>query len=76
MNLLKELTQSMSKTLLNPFKKEKIYAIHLHIYPNSFRYVATISFENGRTKGEQEIQSKDFNTLIDEVYKFIESLED
>ena len=62
-----------------PFIQECITDINMRMHRNCFnknevKFSATIYFENGNTRGEQEIEANNFFELYQKVYNFCMSL--
>lgn len=65
--------------LRNPFSKNSITEIHIHMYkPNTYRFhshiTANVKFKNGNTEGIQNFESDDFLSLMKKLDNFIKSL--
>lgn len=63
----------------NPFNSEKIERVFFVVRKDLFDenkiiYRSTIYFKNGNTKGEQEVDAKDFIELIKKTENFIKTL--
>ena len=77
---IKQITGNLPKDMeiLNPFRMDKVTYISLVMkhrwFSEEFRFVATITFKNGSTTGEQEIEGNDFGDLFSKVVAFCKSL--
>ena len=60
--------------LSNPFSKEKVSAIHIHMYPSSNNINGSVEFENGLTEGKQKFNADSFDVLVNQMHNFIETL--
>lgn len=77
MNLLEGATNSLS-ILKDPFHHQNIEAVMLRMWrwrDGTFRFYATVEFQNGNTKGEQKIEADNFSDLIKKTEAFIKTLE-
>lgn len=63
--------------LKDPFATKNIKDIRLWYsewYREGWKWVATIDFENGTTKGSQKLEHKDFETIVRQIHSFLESI--
>ena len=61
----------------DPFKHECVHRVMFWIakwYDGSIRMHAEIEFVNGKTRAEHRIDDNDFNSLVQKVKMFIDSL--
>lgn len=63
----------------DPFNKDYVDCITFWIKKDLFdkskiTYSANVYFENGKTKGEQKIEAKDFVELVKKVEDFVQTL--
>ena len=65
--------------LKNPFSAECIEVVHFHCYNRRLfggqRFLATVVFENGNTKGEQKFEADSFKVLVEKVDQFVKGLD-
>lgn len=71
--------EEIQAPVLNPFALQHITYISMRMRHPIFKddewlFEATISFKNGNTSGEQEIEGTDFMDLFRKVYDFCEKL--
>ena len=76
MNILKKFNEQNIRpnNFDDPFKKEMVYAIHIHIYPKNNDISANVDFENNKTKGQQHFESTTLENIVIDIYNFIEAL--
>lgn len=79
MNIFGNNTNSTSLAdFKDPFIKdcvEKIFfIIRKDMWGKSLKYSATVYFQNGNTKGEQDIEAGNFVDLVKKVEDFVKSL--
>lgn len=64
--------------LNDPFKKDAVVAVRFHIYTGlggfSKSMSASVEFQNGNTKGQQDFRGDDFGVLVRQVEDFITTL--
>ena len=80
MDLLKKyLHREQRKTkvspAVNPFIKDGIESIHMHIYPTHRNSISgSIDFKNGNTEGTQKFVADSLDGLISNMSNFVEGL--
>lgn len=78
MNLLGKGTQGLS-IINDPFLKKKITRVDVRAFNSSFDenrwwFKGNVKFKNGGTSGEQEFEGKDFDDVLVQVKRFLDSL--
>lgn len=70
--------ESVPSLIQDPFSKNHIIAIHMHmmekIVGGGFSFIGTVEFRNNNTKGSQEFREKSFDDLYLAMSKFVKSL--
>lgn len=78
MNITDAFNKTPASHLSDPFKKDCIQAIHIHVnkgrITNKTFCSATVEFENANTKGTHRIEADDFQGLVNKVHSFIDTL--
>ena len=65
--------------MTNPFKLSCIEKININYYRNFFnlpKFIGSIGFVNGNTKGEQRFEGKSLVDVLMQIKTFCDSLED
>lgn len=69
-------TSSVPSSLQNPFTYDKVESmfIHMHkgMFDGKFKFTGSVSFTNGRTKGEQKFEGVDIMDVVKQIYAFLE----
>ncbi len=73
-------SSGIPSTFMDPFKKDKVNKIIMHIEgprwlnDQKTTYEATVYFRNGDTSGNHDIKGTDFVDLVNKVQEFIKTL--
>jgi len=73
-NISLQFKDSLPTSLKDPFSKDCVDAVHIHIYPERSICVANIEFRNANTSGSQRFEEKEFEILVYKVKSFIDAL--
>ncbi len=78
MNLLGKGTEGLS-IINDPFLKKKITSVSVRAFNSSFDenqwwFKGSVKFKNAGTSGEQEFEGKDFDDVLIQVKRFLDSL--
>lgn len=78
MNLTETLRHEDVSPFKDPFNKESLTNVFIHIRKSSYsgkvEFSATVRFENGNTIGEQNFEAEDFPGLLAQIQQFADSL--
>ena len=69
--------QQYVSSLVDPFKKESIDNVFIHIrkdWNKKVHFSASVEFKNGPTSGEHHFKADDFASLVKQVDDFIKHL--
>lgn len=70
--------EKMPSILNDPFNKNcitRIYVSFSKSYNNSWSATGTVYFENSQTKGEQNFNDKDFDSVVIKIKEFLKTLD-
>jgi hypothetical protein len=78
MSLLGKGTEGLS-IINDPFLKKKITNVNVRAFNSSYDenqwyFLGSVRFKNGATSGEQEFEGKDFDDVLIQVKRFLDSL--
>lgn len=78
MNVINAFNGSKISQLNDPFQRDYIRSIHIHVNKGVFSgkviCSAIVEFENENTKGTHRIQAEDFQGVVDKLNSFIGTL--
>lgn len=78
MNILDKFTEDQNiSPMSDPFKKECITKVLIHIYKdhkNNFLHSGFVEFTNGDTEGKQNFKADDFLSLVKKMEVFVKIL--
>lgn len=65
--------EDLPNCINNPFKKEYIEGIHIHMikrYNNNYKFIGSVEFVNNGTEGVQRFEGKDFADVFIKIKEF------
>lgn len=65
--------ESLPNCINNPFKKECIEGIHIHMikrYNNNYKFTGSVEFVNNGTEGVQRFEGKDLAEVFIKIKEF------
>lgn len=70
--------ESPLSVIKDPFSKNKIENVHLHITKKwvgeGYNFSGTVEFQNGNTKGKQRFTGESFDDVVMQIKAMIDSL--